>query len=58
MEGYSNEHFWQVSYGNYIGSLQVQVSDSAKEIEVKKKVLGLFENLGFKSVVVQIDKNS
>ena len=56
MTGYSNEHFWQVSFGNYVGFIHIQVSDNANECEVKKQVLEKFDALGFKTVVVQVDK--
>jgi Co/Zn/Cd efflux system component len=53
----SQARVWQISHGQSMGSIKVQVRPEIHEQEIKKKIIYLFYNQGLKDIVVQIDKD-
>ncbi|KAI8806315.1 cation efflux family-domain-containing protein [Cladochytrium replicatum] len=56
--GCSSAHFWELSTGNYVGTIKVQVTDYANEQRTRLLVLNAGQEiLGLRNMTVQIEKD-
>ncbi|KAI8813535.1 cation efflux family-domain-containing protein [Cladochytrium replicatum] len=56
--GCSSAHFWELSTGNYVGTVKVQVADFANEQRTRLLVLNAGQEiLGLRNMTVQIEKD-
>ncbi|TPX69146.1 hypothetical protein SpCBS45565_g02631 [Spizellomyces sp. 'palustris'] len=56
---FSQPHFWEVSQGNNVGTIKVQMRhDLGDEEKLRLQVASVFQEIGVRNMVVQIEKTA
>ncbi|XP_043217897.1 zinc transporter 5-like [Amphibalanus amphitrite] len=56
VQSYSDPHFWSHSADHWVGTLHVQVKETASEQTIIGQVTSVFRQLGFSTFAVQVEK--
>ncbi|XP_037079954.1 zinc transporter 5-like [Pollicipes pollicipes] len=56
VQSYSDPHFWSHATDQWVGTLHIQVKETASEQTVIGQVTSIFKQLGFGTLAVQVEK--